>query len=141
MEVKKCPYCNKNVLAIAKVCKHCRESLDPSVPKKVERPVEPEPQTYQAYQVPSPPIIEQEPTAPVYEEEYYEKQDYYPSYTTERPKEGLGFLVWVWAILSLFMPLVGVVAFIVYLIQKKSARAVITVIAAVIGFAISAIIY
>jgi hypothetical protein len=29
MEIKKCPYCGKSILAIAKVCKHCGQSLAP----------------------------------------------------------------------------------------------------------------
>ena len=27
METKKCPYCGKTILAMAKTCKHCRQSL------------------------------------------------------------------------------------------------------------------
>jgi hypothetical protein len=29
MELKRCPYCGEQILAIAKVCKHCGRSLDP----------------------------------------------------------------------------------------------------------------
>jgi hypothetical protein len=31
MELKRCPYCGEQILAIAKVCKHCGRSLDPQV--------------------------------------------------------------------------------------------------------------
>jgi uncharacterized membrane protein YhaH (DUF805 family) len=37
MEIKKCPYCGKSILSIAKVCKHCGQSLVPqeeSAPKQ-----------------------------------------------------------------------------------------------------------
>jgi len=36
METKKCPYCGKTILAIAKTCKHCGESL---VKEEVEMPI------------------------------------------------------------------------------------------------------
>lgn len=38
MEIKKCPFCGKNVLAIAKVCKHCGQSFDkPKLQKEIEK--------------------------------------------------------------------------------------------------------
>jgi hypothetical protein len=32
MELKKCPHCNKNVLAISKACKHCGKSFEQELP-------------------------------------------------------------------------------------------------------------
>lgn len=34
METKKCPFCGKTVLAVSKVCKHCRKSFDEIVQEK-----------------------------------------------------------------------------------------------------------
>jgi lipoprotein-anchoring transpeptidase ErfK/SrfK len=42
MELKKCPYCGQTVLEIAKVCKHCKRSLERPTAKSVEKPVMPE---------------------------------------------------------------------------------------------------
>ncbi|MDR1340993.1 MAG: hypothetical protein LBK58_13215 [Prevotellaceae bacterium] len=35
MEIKKCPYCGKTVLAISKACKHCKKSFEVNHPETV----------------------------------------------------------------------------------------------------------
>lgn len=65
MELKKCPYCGKSILAIAKVCKHCGQSLAPQAESKTQ-----------------PQQVEQ-PTV----QNNYEQQNNYSSPTLEEPQQ------------------------------------------------------
>jgi hypothetical protein len=39
MELKKCPFCGKNILLVAKVCKHCSNSLEPQKDSHLDEPI------------------------------------------------------------------------------------------------------
>jgi hypothetical protein len=39
MELKKCPFCGKNILSVAKVCKHCGNSLEPQKDSHLDEPI------------------------------------------------------------------------------------------------------
>ncbi|MDR1380986.1 MAG: hypothetical protein LBJ47_05840 [Tannerella sp.] len=45
MEVKKCPFCGKTVLAIAKVCKHCGKSFEQTNAENPQQQVTAQPPT------------------------------------------------------------------------------------------------
>jgi len=66
MELKKCPYCGKSILAIAKVCKHCGQSLAP-----------------QEESTPKQETVLEEPTV----QNNYEQQKVYNSYTEETQQQ------------------------------------------------------
>jgi uncharacterized membrane protein YvbJ len=55
MELKKCPNCGKNILAIAKVCKHCGESFE--IQKNVQE--EAQQSIVQAQAQTTPPVVEE----------------------------------------------------------------------------------
>lgn len=62
MDIKVCPHCGKKVLAIAKVCKHCRGSLRDDVPTTTpakERPA----MKVEAAPKPRPIVVEEQKTA------------------------------------------------------------------------------
>jgi hypothetical protein len=97
MELKKCPYCGKSILAIAKVCKHCGKSLAPQEEStsKQETVIE-KPTVQNNYEQPS--VYNQQPT------------------TTVKPKKVQWWLWLIFGLLTLLVPVVGILGLIVLII-------------------------
>ncbi|MDR2773400.1 MAG: DUF805 domain-containing protein [Tannerella sp.] len=70
MELKKCPYCGKSILAIAKVCKHCGQSLVPQTESEPKRE----------------PVLEEQPQATIQPQIETGNEFYQQDYSGEKPK-------------------------------------------------------
>ena len=73
MDIKVCPHCGKKVLAIAKVCKHCRGSLRDDVPTTApaeERPA----MKVEAAPKPRPIVVEEQKTSSANNESQIERE-------------------------------------------------------------------
>jgi hypothetical protein len=90
MELKKCPYCGKAILEIAKVCKHCKKSLDED--QILQTPDESTPRSNN-----EPPYQEVSQPEPSYQEELYQEES--------QPEKNTGLIVlayicWIFGVID-----------------------------------------
>jgi len=120
METKNCPFCNKKVLAIANVCKHCRQPFDSFQNLEIEA-IESE----QAVEVLA---QEQSEPIPTGNNSYSRVQSRYGE------EDKMGYLMW--GLCILLPSLVGIIAIIFYLVKNQYGKAKSAFFATLIGVAL-----
>ncbi len=124
MEIKTCPYCGKKILAIAKVCKHCRRSLRevPAEGGPVPQPPKPKPAPQPVAKPEAPKPIElNETTASQPSEEQYKKPHLLsPKGRIKRSQFLLAsiiYWVWIWSPIGEWMGTIGALFGLFFLYQ------------------------